>query len=246
MATNRSYPSDLTERLLAGVPSEARDSIVARSRSRALRAGEVLFRTGEPAEHLFLLRKGRVLFSRHSRSGHEIVMGILGPGDVFGIGTILTQRVRYIGTAESLDSGEVLVWTRETILALNDEHPQLSENALEVALRYAAEFADRHERLVTVTAEQRLGGALTRLGVRTGIHTPSGIEVRIKNEQLASLADVSPFTASRLLQQWERGGALSKSRGIVRILCPEKLLLLSEGPVPPSLRQRNDPGPAIG
>jgi len=224
MGTNRSYPSDLTERLLAGVSPDARHLIIAGARSRILRAGEVLFRTGELAERLFVLRKGRVQFSRQSRGGQEIVMGILGPGDVFGIGSILTQRVQYLGTAESLDSGEVLVWTRETILALNDAYPQLSGNALEVALRYAAEFADRHERLVTVTAEERLSGALSRLGVRAGVRTPSGIEIRIKNEQLASLADVSPFTASRLLKRWERAGVIRKGRGVVRIVCPEKLI----------------------
>ena len=96
---------------------------------------------------------------------------------------------------------------------------------MHVALRYVAVFAERHERLVTVTAEQRLARALTRLGVRTGTRKRSGVEVRIKNEQLASLADVSPFTASRLLKRWERDGVITKSRGIVHIICPEKLLL---------------------
>ena len=96
---------------------------------------------------------------------------------------------------------------------------------MHVALRYVAMFAERHERLVTVTAEQRLARALTRLGVRTGTRKRSGIDVPIKNDQLASLADVSPFTASRLLKQWERDGVIGKSRGMVRIICPEKLLL---------------------
>ena len=184
-----------------------------------------LFRCGEPAERLFVLRKGRVQFARPARNGRQIVMAILAPGDVFGLGTMLTEHIDYMGTAESLESGEVLVWTRETIQALADEHPQLSANALSVALGYVAMFAERHERLVTVTAEQRLARALTRLGFRTGIRKPSGIDVRIKNDQLASLADVSPFTASRLLKQWERDGVISKSRGTVRIICPEKLLL---------------------
>ena len=49
-------------------------------------------------------------------------MAILAPGDVFGLGTMLTEHIDYMGTAESLESGEVLVWTRETIQALADEH----------------------------------------------------------------------------------------------------------------------------
>jgi CRP-like cAMP-binding protein len=225
MATNRSRPHDTRERLLAGVPPAARQAIVAESRRRTLRPAQVLFRCGEPAERLFVLRKGRVQFARPARNGRQIVMAILAPGDVFGLGTMLTEHIDYMGTAESLESGEVLVWTRETIQALADDYPQLSENALSVALGYVAMFAERHERLVTVTAEQRLARALTRLGFRTGTRTPSGIDVPIKNDQLASLADVSPATASRLLKQWESDGVISKSRGMVRIICPEKLLL---------------------
>jgi CRP-like cAMP-binding protein len=53
---------------------------------------------------------------------------------------------------------------------------------------------------------------------------PSGVEVDVKNVELASLADVSSFTASRLLQEWERKGAVEKSRGKVLIRSPEKLL----------------------
>ena len=225
MATNRSHPNDLTERLLAGVPPDARRDIVARSRSQKLRAAQTLFRTGEPAEQLFLLGRGRVQFARLADTGHEIVMGILVPGDVFGLGTMLIQEVKYMGTAESLESGEAFVWPRETIRELIDEHPQLAGNVLRVALDYVAVFAERHERLVTATAEQRLARSLTSLGVRIGTRKRSGIEVRIKNEQLASLADVSPFTASRLLKRWERDGVITKSRGIVHIICPEKLLL---------------------
>jgi hypothetical protein len=46
----------------------------------------------------------------------------------------------------------------------------------------------------------------------------------VKNEGLASLADINIFTASRLLKNWERKGALQKYRGRVLIRCPEKLL----------------------
>jgi CRP-like cAMP-binding protein len=225
IATHRSRSHDVRDELLAGISPDARREIIAGSRRLTLRPAQVLFRTGEPAEQLFVLRKGRVKFARLARTGREIVMAIMVPGDICGLGTILTQYMNYIGTAESLESGEVFVWSRKTIQALADEHPQLPQNALQVALRYVAVFAERHERLFTVTAEQRLARALTRLGVQTGTRERSGIEVRIKNEQLASLADVSPFTASRLLKRWERDGVITKSRGIVHIICPEKLLL---------------------
>jgi CRP-like cAMP-binding protein len=166
-----------------------------------------------------------VRFSRLGSTGREVVLGVLGSGDVFGLGSILAAPIEYMGTAESLERGEALVWTRDVIRGLAEKHPELAGNVLHIALLYAAQFAERHERLLSRTAEQRLAHALMRLGSRTGTPSASGIDVRINNDQLASLADVSPFTASRLLKDWERTGTVNKARGSVRIITPERLLL---------------------
>ena len=224
IAKDRPGARDVTNRLLAGVDPDERKAIVARSRRQTLHPSQVLFRTGDRAEQLFVLRKGRVLYSRLSSEGREVVMGILGPGDVLGLACLLPGST-YIGTAEALDPGEVQVWSRHVIQRFAHKYPQVQRNVLQVALAYVAEFADRLDKLVSGTAEHRLARALTSLGVRIGTPSHSSIDILIKNEQLASLADVSPFTVSRLLKQWERDGALSKGRGIVRILSPEKLLV---------------------
>jgi CRP-like cAMP-binding protein len=215
---------DPMARLFAGVALDAQREITAGSRRRLLRPGQVLFRTGEPAYHLFVLRKGRIEFTRIANNGREVVIGILGPGDIFGLGSLL-EGIPYIGTAQALEAGEVVVWRREVIKGFAEKCPQLSLNALQEALRYVALFIERHERLVSSSAEQRLARALTRLGVQTGAPAQRGVEVRVKNEQLASLADVSPFTASRMLKHWVRSGAITKGRGVVNIMTPEKLML---------------------
>jgi CRP-like cAMP-binding protein len=225
MPEHRSHASNFTDRLLAGVEPDARRAILAASHRQIIQPAQVLCRTGEPADRLFVLRKGRVRFGRLASSGREVSMGILGPGDMFGLGSVLAADVDYIGTAEALERGELLVWTRAVIQRFAVEHPRIAGNVLHVALRYAVLFAERHERLLSKTAEQRLAHALMRLGSRGGVPSGPGVQIQIKNEELASLADVSPFTASRLLKGWERDGAVTKARGAVQILCPEKLLL---------------------
>jgi CRP-like cAMP-binding protein len=84
-------------------------------------------------------------------------------------------------------------------------------------------YANRHLGLISDTAEHRLADTLIRLGRQFGRIVPGGAQVDIKNEHLASLADVNFFTASRLLKAWERSGAVKKGRGTVTILHPEKL-----------------------
>ena len=101
-------------------------------------------------------------------------------------------------------------------------HP---ENGFRLALNYLGHFFKRHTIIVTKTAESRLAHALIQLATdATGEVQPSGVAIDITNEQLGSLSDISPFTASRLLSKWERDGMLSKQRGRVTLLAPESLM----------------------
>ena len=47
-------------------------------------AGKVIFREGEPAEHLYLIRYGRVAVELAKTGGAPIVIETLDPGDVLG------------------------------------------------------------------------------------------------------------------------------------------------------------------
>jgi CRP-like cAMP-binding protein len=224
MSPDGSRELALTSQLLGGLDAEVQRTIVAAAARRKLRAGQVLCRMDEPAEHLYLLLKGRVQLSRPVRSGHEVLVSVLVPGDVFGLVCLLTRRALYMGTAEAMEAGEALVWDRATVQRLARPNPQLTANALAVSLAMVAQFAARHEALMDASAPERLAHALSDLGLQSGTRSPDGIDIRIKNEQLAALADVSTFTTSRLLQQWEREGAVKKRRGAILIVDPDALL----------------------
>jgi CRP-like cAMP-binding protein len=214
----------MTDRLLAGVAADIQHTIVAEAKRRTLRPSQVLYRMDDPAGHLFVLLAGRVQLSRPVRSGRDVLVSVLVPGDAFGLVCLLNRDACYMGTAEAMDTGEAMVWDRATVQRLARKNPQLVSNALAVALGMVAQFAARHEALIDGSAPERLARALCDLGMQSGTRSPDGIDVRIKNEQLAALADVSAFTASRQLQQWERQGAVKKRRGAVRIVDPDGLL----------------------
>jgi CRP-like cAMP-binding protein len=85
-------------------------------------------------------------------------------------------------------------------------------------------YVQRHIGLVTKTAQERLAETLLSLGDKSGEVHPDGIEIHATNDQLGALADVSAFTASRVLSAWEREGILSKGRGRVLLRAPEGLM----------------------
>jgi len=75
------------------------------------------------------------------------------------------------------------------------------------------------------TARQRLAEVLVNLASGIGHRVSGGIELIVRNEELAAAANITPFTVSRVMSEWQRGGILAKSRGKVLVPSPERLLL---------------------
>jgi CRP-like cAMP-binding protein len=211
-------------RFFTGLEKSETSVILAAATRQKFKGGEIVARADEPASHLFLVREGCIDYFVLTSDGREVLLRRLVSGNIFGVGAFLSQPTGYVGTSKAVHNSEVFAWEHSVIRQLAKAYPPLGENALRTVLRYVALFAERHIALVSKPAQERLAYALTSLGSRTGRMVPSGVEINVKNEDLASLADVSFFTASRFLQEWERKGAVEKSRGKVLIRSPEKLL----------------------
>jgi CRP-like cAMP-binding protein len=208
----------------SGLETSEIDIVLAEGVRRKFQKPEIISRADEPAASLFLIKLGSINLYTGTDDGEQILLRRLVPGDIFGVASLLSEPTSYLGTTQAVNSVEILAWDHRSIRRLARTYPRLAENALRTALRYVALYAKRHIRLVSNTAQERLACVLTSVGSRAGRVCPTGIEVDIKNEELASLADVNLFTASRLLKNWERKGLVEKSRGRVVIRCPEKLV----------------------
>jgi|SRR5580692_2710500 CRP-like cAMP-binding protein len=218
-------PAVGTSRFLEGLEKSAIESIVAAAQVRQIAAKRTILTEGEPASHLFLLRTGQARYYKLTKTGNEILLHLLLPGDVFGLGTLLKHPPDYLGSGETLSDCELLAWEHTSIRKLAKDYPQLAENALRIVVSYLKSYSDRHAGLVATSAQQRLAAALLNLGHRTGRVNPHGVEVEATNAQLSALADLSPFTTSRVLGRWKRDGSVSKARGKVLIHSPEALIV---------------------
>jgi CRP/FNR family transcriptional regulator, nitrogen oxide reductase regulator len=98
-------------------------------------------------------------------------------------------------------------------------------DALSIASDYFAWFLSAHLALISHNARERLAQVLLSLAEGIGHDAPDGVELNITNEELANAANVIVFTASRILSEWRRNGALLKSRGKVVLRSPRRLLL---------------------
>jgi CRP-like cAMP-binding protein len=186
----------------------------------------VVIHQEDQAERLFLLTSGRgrhfVLTSR----GQKILLHWLTAGQVFGGAAILSTPSQYLASVELLADSCVLVWDRTIIREFAARHPRLLDNALSIAVtEHIAWLVSAKVFLSSDDAQGRIAQMLISLACGIGEAGPDGVEVRIGNEDLASWANVTPFTVSRALKVWEREGVLIKGRGKVLLRRPELLMV---------------------
>jgi CRP/FNR family transcriptional regulator, nitrogen oxide reductase regulator len=209
---------------LDGLTPTDRKTVLAAATKRRYFAHSVITNQGHPADHLFLLTKGLARIFFITEEGRKLLFQWLGPEDLFGARTILSDPSTYLFSTETVTDSSVLVWDRPTIRRFVERYPRLLENALLTASDYVAWQLTSHISLACRTVRQRVAQVLVTLARTIGQETPDGVELQITNEELANAANITPFTASRLMSKWQRDRALVKRRGKVLLRSPERLL----------------------
>jgi CRP/FNR family transcriptional regulator, nitrogen oxide reductase regulator len=215
--------TNVESRFLEGFSPFDLKVILAAARHRHLPANSVVTNQGDPADHLFLLTRGRARFFLNTPEGKKIILFWLTPGEVIGGAALVSSPTLYLASTETVKDSSMLVWDRAAIRNLASRYPRLLENGLPIAYDYFAWYIADHVALVANTARQRLARVLVYLAQTIGKRVPDGYEFDATNEELSAAANVTPFTASRLLSGWQSVGAVLKSRGKVLLRSPERL-----------------------
>ena len=215
----------LTSPFFQGLSPADFHTVVSAADSRQMLAKSIVVNQGASADCLFLLTKGRARHFFITQDGiRRIGLRWVLPGDIFGAVALSSTQDLYLVSTEMVRDGWVLVWDRKTISNLAGRYPKLWENAVAIAADYLAFYAATRIALTCSGAEERLAYVLTTLASSIGHHVPTGIALDLTNEELAEIANVAVFTVSRLLSEWQRKGAVIKSRGKILLRSPEQLL----------------------
>jgi CRP-like cAMP-binding protein len=205
--------------LLGDVPDDEIRRVLSIARRRAFARGEVVFHEHDPADSLHLVAKGRFAVRITTPFGESALLGLRGPGESFGELALVSGReaVRS-ATVEALEPAETHAVYRREFDALRREHPGVGE----VLVALLAQAVRRTNELLLdayyAPAETRVLRRLRDLAAAF----PDG-EVRLTQEDLASLAGTSRATVNRVLRDAERRGAVELRRGRTVVRDPDAL-----------------------
>lgn len=218
------FPHDI--QLLHGLKPNEINSVLAAAKRQRYSAKYVVTSQGQPADQFFLLWKGRARHFLETPDGKKMILKWITPGQVFGAVAMVARPSHYYVSSEAVQDSIALVWDGPTIRQLARRFPQILENSLIIAADYFAWYVAAHAALISQSARERVAHLLAALAPVIGEQVSGGgIEIDVTNEELASSTNITPYTASRLLSQWQKSGLLRKQRGKIRLHSTERLFL---------------------
>jgi CRP/FNR family cyclic AMP-dependent transcriptional regulator len=106
----------------------------------------VLFTEGRPVRGIFILCDGRAKLSICSDGGKRLTLRVAGPGEVLGLGAVLSNTAYEI-SAELLDNSQVVFVRKKDLLKFLREHPTV---CMEVVRVLSQDLHGAYERVRTI------------------------------------------------------------------------------------------------
>lgn len=126
-----------TEAILSEVPifslldDQERSDLIKLLKPRQFKAGVRIFRTGDPAVALYVIRTGLIRILIETYEGEEVHVMDLEPGDVVGEVSFLDGGPR-TATAEVAEDADLLEFDRKELLQFVTQHPHAAIDLLTV------------------------------------------------------------------------------------------------------------------
>ncbi len=189
----------------------------------AYRPRQVLFGEGNPADGLYLICQGRVKLYQSDRFGRERVLEIADQGAV--VGELALQEDRTLATsAEATEDAQICFVSRERLIPLIREYPDLSVRLIEALSRGLSVARRKFRDLAFKDAGTRLALLLLELAQDSDADQREVVvHVPYTRAQMAQRVGVSTETAIRLLRKLADRGLLEIHGRDVRITNIERL-----------------------
>jgi len=115
--------------LFAQLDDDERGVLAQAMSERKLKAGEQLFRLGDPGDSMFIVQSGKVELFVKDTAGQKIVLHNASPGDFFGELSLLDGGSR-TASATGIEESDLLVLDREDLLQLFRKRPDAALDML--------------------------------------------------------------------------------------------------------------------
>lgn len=203
--------------------SEQMHEITAVAQSISYKRGEIIYRAGDQADTLHIVRKGKIKIYRLSETGKEQLVRILNQGDFTGE-LALFKKDFHESFAEAMEETVVCMIKQSDLHELLLKYPSISLKILTEFSRRLEQSEKQTTRFATEKVETRLAHFLADC---LSDAQSNELTLPMSRKDLASYLGTSPETISRKLSELEIQGYIKqKTHKKIEIVDLDGLLLV--------------------
>jgi CRP/FNR family cyclic AMP-dependent transcriptional regulator len=184
------------------------------SSMQTLNPHDPIYFPDEPSRAIFFLKEGHVKISRLTSDGKELILDVIGPGELFGELSFSDEEGSRSEIAQALDTVLICTIKKDDFESLLTMSPQLN---LQITKRMGLRLRKIEERvadLVFKDVKQRIASFFVRYAeefgkIKQGVLT---IKTHLTHQEIAFLTGAARQTVTTTLNDFRDSGILDFSR----------------------------------
>lgn len=204
---------------LAGLEPSDMDALAAWGHLKRYRRGAMLFHEGADADHVLIVRSGRVKVSSYTADGKEVVLAVRGPGELLGELSAIDGEPRS-ASASALEPVDVLSVPAEDFRTFLGMRPRVAVSMMQLLSR---KLRDADRKRIEFGAHDTVGRVchrLVELAERFGERSEQGLRITLplSQQELAGWTGSSREAVSKALQQLRARRYIDTARRGITVL----------------------------
>lgn len=224
-------------RVMSVLNDDELDKLIPLLTERNFRPRQLLFSAGDPPERVYLLLRGRVKIFQVAENGKEIILDVVGKGDVVGDMAVVADGER-TASAQAIDETVAVSITWEDFAHLVQQSPRLAFAMMELMAHRLAGAQRAFMNMVSKPVSARLADTLLNRQDERGM-----VQLGLTHQELAQTIGTSRETVTALLSRFTTLGVIVPAGNGYRISDEDLLDDIANGDVPVSPRHPVDAEP---
>jgi CRP/FNR family cyclic AMP-dependent transcriptional regulator len=206
--------------------------------------GDVIARQGEPVTALSLVTAGVVRLSAVTSNGREVVVGMVGAGQLFGEASLLGSGEPSPVEARAVGTAFVIELPQSSLRAVLERNPAAASQIVRFIAARLHRTSEALQDALTLDVASRVSLRLRELARDHGRPGPDGVHIRIPltQEELARMVGASREAVNRTLVKLVECGLVRTENRWVVVPDPDRLERITgtaeHGPRRPGLVSR--------
>ena len=167
--------------------------------------GETIFTQGDACSDVLCIRTGGVKLSVLSKTGYEVTVAMLGPGDFFGEGCLAGLENR-TGSATAITPSAIVIVGKEKMARLLHSQHSMSDRFISHMLSRQIRMEEALFDQFFNTSEQRLAGTLLALAGYGKRDKPAQAVPAISLDTLAEMVGITKSQVNVFLMKFKKLG----------------------------------------